>query len=163
MPRHAHYHQLPPPTPAQLACPRHRWRVTHTRPDRSYAEWPWDTYPYPKRRYLRCQRCGLRARTTERLDVPRPPEIPKSPKPPRHRRDPLLRLADAVAPPLPQECDTIGELAWEIEATIAYYVRYQGVTVDGVKQVLTRAWMRQDDWQRPGAIHIAPRHPPTAR
>jgi hypothetical protein len=53
--------QLKPPTLQQWGC-AHQWHVTHTR-----AGWP---ELWPKLRYMRCERCGLRVRTEERLAVP---------------------------------------------------------------------------------------------
>jgi hypothetical protein len=52
---------LPWPTLEQWGC-NHQWHVTHTR-----SGWP---EPWPRIRYLRCRRCGLRAKTEERLAVP---------------------------------------------------------------------------------------------
>ena len=54
--------KLPWPTLRQWGC-EHHWQVTHTR-----SGWPSD--PWPRARYLRCRRCGLRVKTEERLAVP---------------------------------------------------------------------------------------------
>jgi hypothetical protein len=53
--------QLKPPTLQQWGC-AHQWSVTHTR-----SGWP---EPWPRVRYMRCSRCGLRVKTEELLDVP---------------------------------------------------------------------------------------------
>jgi hypothetical protein len=53
--------QLKPPSLQQWGC-AHRWHVTHTR-----SGWP---EPWPRLRYMRCQRCGLRVKSEERLAVP---------------------------------------------------------------------------------------------
>jgi hypothetical protein len=52
--------QLPWPTLQQWGC-EHHWHVTHT-----FAGWP---EPWPRVRYLRCRRCGLRAKSRETLAV----------------------------------------------------------------------------------------------
>jgi hypothetical protein len=52
---------LPWPTLGQWGCDHH-WHVTHTR-----AGWP---EPWPRVRYMRCRRCGLRVKTEEHLAVP---------------------------------------------------------------------------------------------
>ena len=49
------------PTLQQWGC-QHQWKVTHT-----LAGWP---EPWPRERYQRCRRCGLRVKTEERLAVP---------------------------------------------------------------------------------------------
>jgi hypothetical protein len=52
--------QLPWPTLQQWGC-EHHWHVTHTfagRPE-----------PWPRVRYMRCRRCGLRAKSRETLAV----------------------------------------------------------------------------------------------
>jgi hypothetical protein len=54
--------QLQWPTLQQWGC-AHQWHVTHTR-----SGWPAD--PWPRARYLRCRRCGVRVKTEERLAVP---------------------------------------------------------------------------------------------
>jgi hypothetical protein len=53
--------QLQRPTLQQWGCDHH-WHVTHTR-----SRWP---EPWPRVRYMRCRRCGLRVRTEEQLSVP---------------------------------------------------------------------------------------------
>jgi hypothetical protein len=53
--------QLQWPTLQQWGCDHH-WHVTHTR-----SGWP---EPWPRVRYMRCRRCGLRVKTEERLVVP---------------------------------------------------------------------------------------------
>jgi hypothetical protein len=49
------------PTLQQWGC-AHQWHVTHTR-----AGW---REPWPRVRYVRCGRCGLRVKTEERLAIP---------------------------------------------------------------------------------------------
>lgn len=56
--------RLLPPTPAQQRC-AHEWEITHTRS--SMRHW---FVPWPRRRYGRCRRCGLKVRTVENIDVP---------------------------------------------------------------------------------------------
>ena len=52
--------RLPWPTLQQWGC-EHQWHVTHTRSRRPE--------PWPRVRYMRCQRCGLRAKSREALAV----------------------------------------------------------------------------------------------
>jgi hypothetical protein len=49
------------PTLQQWGCD-HQWHVTHTR-----SGW---LEPWPRVRYMRCRRCGVRVKTEERLAVP---------------------------------------------------------------------------------------------
>jgi hypothetical protein len=49
------------PTLQQWGCV-HQWSVTHTR-----SGWP---EPWPRVRYMRCDRCSLRVKSEERLAVP---------------------------------------------------------------------------------------------
>jgi hypothetical protein len=53
--------RLKAPTLQQWGC-AHQWHVTHTR-----SGWP---EPWPKLRYMRCGRCGLRVKSEEELAVP---------------------------------------------------------------------------------------------
>jgi hypothetical protein len=53
--------QLQPPSLQQWGC-QHQWHVTHTR-----SGWP---EPWPRMRYMRCERCRLRVKSQEHLDVP---------------------------------------------------------------------------------------------
>src|SRR5262245_55209847 len=136
MPRHAYYHQLPPPTPEQAACRWHRLDVTHTLDVASYANGPWPDWPYPRRRYVRCRKCGLRARTTERLDLPRPM------KRPRRIDDPSLYITSESAV-VPQARGTASTLMQVIEETIAEYMRHYVLTRNDILRALTQAWWRQ--------------------